>query len=68
MVVHGIVNPDVAGSTPALGAERRRASVRYAKRLNAAGCKPVTHVVNTGGPNPPLTTSGTVDQLAESTA
>ena len=62
------VNEVVAGPNPASRTERRRASVRYAKRLNAAGCKPVTHEVNTGGPNPPLTTIGTVDQLVESAA
>lgn len=68
MVQRRTVNAVVAGQNPASRTERRRASVRYAKWLNAAGCKPVTHVVNAGGPNPPLTTIGTVDKPAGSSA
>ena len=66
MVQRRTVNAVVVCSNHTSRTERRRASVRYAKRLNAAGCKPVTHEVNTGGPNPPLTTIGTVDQPEES--
>lgn len=68
MVQLSTVNAVVVCSNHTSRTERRCASVRYAKRLNAAGCKPVTRVVNTGGPNPPLTTIGTVDQPEEFSA
>lgn len=63
------VNHPSAGSNPASRTERRTHQVRRVRRMvKAADCKSATHRVNAGGSNPPLTTIGTVDQLAESPA
>ena len=40
VVVHGIVNPGVAGSRPASGAERRRATGLVGPYGAERGCKP----------------------------